>query len=75
MNFGNCPGEHIDPEVLAEFFHANYELLAPSFGYETRIESAVPWSKVPENNRNLMIAVAKRVIEFWFPAHSETEYE
>src|SRR5690606_27510165 len=46
---------------VARAFHEAYERLAPSFGYETRPESAVPWEQVPENNRRLMIAVASEV--------------
>lgn len=41
-------------EAIAERFHAEYERLAPSYGYETRRESAVPWEGVPVNNRRLM---------------------
>jgi len=48
-------------EEVARAFHEAYERLAPSFGYETRPESAVPWEQVPENNRRLMIAVASEV--------------
>lgn len=44
-------------EVVARRFHEAYERLAPSFGYETRRESAVPWEDVPEANRLLMRAV------------------
>jgi hypothetical protein len=51
-----------DPEQVARQFHEAYERLAPSFGYETRKASAVPWEDVPENNRNLMIAVVKEVL-------------
>lgn len=47
----------LTPEDLAKRFHESYERLAPSFGYSTRKESAKPWSEVPEQNRNLMIAV------------------
>lgn len=43
--------------TLAQRFHETYERLAPSFGYETRRASAKPWAEVPEQNRNLMIAV------------------
>ena len=50
------------PERLARLFHRFYEELAPEFGYETRTESAVPWEQVPENNRQLMIAVCERVL-------------
>ena len=44
-------------EQLAQKFHEAYERLAPSFGYETRKDSAKPWSEVPEQNKQLMIAV------------------
>ncbi len=49
-------------EEIASQFHYWYEKLAPSFGYETRKESAVEWKDVPENNKNLMIAVVDKVI-------------
>ena len=45
-------------ERWARLFHETYERLAPTFGYETRRESAVPWEDVPEDNRRLMTAVA-----------------
>jgi hypothetical protein len=48
-------------EEVAQLFYETYERLAPSFGYETRHESAVPWSDVPEKNKKLMIAVAREV--------------
>ena len=48
-------------ETIARQFHEAYERLAPSFGYETREASAVPWVEVPEENRRLMIAVAGEV--------------
>jgi hypothetical protein len=47
------------PERLAKEFHEAYERLAPQFGYETRPESAVPWEQVPEQNRQLMVAVVQ----------------
>lgn len=46
-------------EEIARAFHEAYERLAPSFGYKTREASAKPWSEVPEQNRNLMIAVVE----------------
>jgi hypothetical protein len=49
-------------EDVARRFHEAYERLAPSFGYETRRASAVPWDAVPENNRQLMEAVASEVL-------------
>ena len=51
----------VEAEAVARLFHETYERLAPSFGYETRKASAVPWEDVPENNRRLMIAVAGEV--------------
>jgi len=49
-------------DQLARRFHDLYEELAPTFGYETRSESAVPWEKVPENNRQLMVAVCSALL-------------
>lgn len=50
------------PESVAKAFHEAYERLAPQFGYETRPESAVPWEKVPERNKRLMIAVCAELL-------------
>ena len=50
-------------EQLAQRFHETYERLAPDFGYKTREASAKPWAEVPENNRNLMVAVCKEILE------------
>ena len=50
-------------EDIARRFHETYERLAPEFGYETRKESAVPWEEVPEQNRNLMIAVVSNLLD------------
>jgi hypothetical protein len=54
-----------DAEALARAFHETYERLAPSFGYETRRASAVPWEDVPSANRELMIAVAGDLLRRW----------
>ncbi len=51
------------PESFAQYFHEQYEKLAPAFGYETRKASAVPFNELPENNRKLMIAVATLALE------------
>jgi len=48
-------------EEMAKSFHEAYERLAPEFGYKTREASAVPWERVPESNRRLMVAAAARV--------------
>ena len=50
-------------EAIAKLFHQTYERLAPDFGYETRRESAVPWEDVPENNRRLMTATVRGVVD------------
>lgn len=42
--------------VAAQAAHEAYEELAPLFGYETRLESAVPWDELPANHRALMCA-------------------
>ncbi len=50
-----------DAEQLARSFHELYEALAPDYGYETRPETAVPWEKVPQQNKALMLAVAMAI--------------
>jgi len=61
-------------EKLAKLFHETYERLAPTFGYETRKDSAVPWADVPEMNKRLMIAVADHVeIGYFANENAETE--
>jgi len=50
---------------IAKWFHFYYESLAPSFGYETRQESAVPWRDVPEQNKALMRSVVETMIDAW----------
>lgn len=53
-------------EQLAKLFHETYERLAPTFGYETRKGTAVPWEQLPPRNKNLMIAVADLIeLEFF----------
>jgi len=47
---------------MAKLFHETYERLAPEFGYKTREASAVPWEDVPDNNKNLMVAVASEIV-------------
>lgn len=49
--------------AVARAFHENYEALAPSFGYETRKESAVAWEDVPDQNKMLMVAVVTTLFD------------
>lgn len=56
---------HLDAsraERLAQLFHETYERLAKVAGYETRKESAVPWSKVPRQNKDLMVSVCAAIL-------------
>ena len=55
--------KEITSDDLAKFFHDTYERLAPEYSYKTKKETAVDWDKVPENNKNLMKAVAQEVID------------
>lgn len=50
-------------ERIAKAFHEAYERLAPDHNYETRKASAKPWNEVPEDNRNLMIAVVADLLK------------
>ena len=52
-----------DEERIAKRFHEVYEMLSPDYGYETRRESAVKWEQVPANNRALMTATVKRLLD------------
>lgn len=52
----------IDPLLLAQLFHEEYERLALHLGYQTREDSRVPWEDVPETNRSLMIATCRSVL-------------
>ena len=50
-------------QEIAEAFHETYERLAPTYGYVTRLDSAKPWSEVPLNNRLLMVAVVRELLD------------
>ena len=52
---------------LAKRFHELYEYFAPTSGYETRKDSAVPWGDVPHANRALMVAVCSEILHEFFP--------
>ena len=52
-----------EAEFIAQKFHETYEKLAPSFGYKTREASAVSWENVPEQNKELMIAVVNYLLD------------
>jgi hypothetical protein len=64
-----------DAESVARLYHETYERLAPSFGYETREASRVPWDNVPERNKRLMIATAAEMLAVLFPLEEQDETE
>jgi hypothetical protein len=51
----------VEPIEVAQLFHAQYELLAPKHGYTSRFPGS-QWADLPQNNRDLMIAVAEVVL-------------
>ena len=55
--------EELGAEVLARRFHELYERIAPQFGYRTRKGTRVPWSELPDDNRELMLLVSGKIIE------------
>jgi hypothetical protein len=61
------------PEQLAHLFHDTYEHLAPQFGYETRKESAKRWSEVPDQNKQLMIAVCGEIMPIIVRSYAQPE--
>lgn len=46
-----------EAEAVAQAFHETYERLAPN-----REHSAVPWSEVPDDNKQLMIATVRSLL-------------
>jgi hypothetical protein len=72
---GNLLGG-LTPEQMAKRFHDAYEHFAPLFGYETRAETKGEWEQLPENNKDLMVAVIRNVlIEQAHPAPPSDEAE
>lgn len=47
-------------ERIARRFHELYEDMAPSFGWES--QSPVTWDKLPDANRQLMLAVVGELL-------------
>lgn len=47
---------------IARAFHEEYEGLASYYNYETRPESAVPWSQVPAANKQLMVETVENLM-------------
>jgi hypothetical protein len=55
-------GDRLTPAQVARAFHEAYEILAPHFGYSTRLDTRVEWDELPESNRDLMIATIRNVL-------------
>jgi len=55
---------------VARKFHEIYEKLALSYGYKTRKASAAPWGAVSLNNKKLMIATVRELLD-WLRIQSE----
>lgn len=55
--------DEIVADIVAAAFHDTYERLAPEHGYATREGSRKPWGQVPENNRNLMRATVRHLLD------------
>ena len=47
---------------LAVLFHSTYERLAPAFGWRTKKGCNVPFDRLPERNKALMIATCQTVL-------------
>lgn len=55
--------KRISPEELAKMFHGTYERLAIEHEYRTREESRTNWENLPEQNKQLMMATCKEIID------------
>lgn len=55
----------VDPQAerIARAFHETYERLAPTHGWQTQERSRRAWDDVPDENKSLMIAVARALID------------
>lgn len=58
---------------VARAFHEMYEELAPTYGYETRRESAVAWEDLPESNKLLMVGVVAKLLDKGVIQNGRTE--
>lgn len=57
------PEELDRAHTIAKAFHEAYERLAPSFEYSTRVESAMGWEDLPQQNKMLMTAVVAELLD------------
>lgn len=52
-----------EPEELASWMHNTYEDVAVSEGWDTQDNCKVDFSKLPNENKQTMIEVARRILE------------
>jgi len=50
------------PEKLAEWMHDEYEKIAREEGWETQTSTKVAFKDLPEQNKNVMLELARRTI-------------
>lgn len=62
-NFPERITRDLDAEAIAKAFHEGYERIAPELGYKTREASAVPWDQVPDQNKRLMVATTRWLLD------------
>lgn len=53
------------PRLLAGFMHDTYEEKSKELGWKTQEDCQVPFDSLPDENKRVMIEVAKEVIELF----------
>lgn len=61
----------VTPQEVASSFHAHYEHLAPTFGFEGR--SHLGFEQMDEHYRGLLVATVRAVMDEWFSEHLADE--
>ncbi|UTF56004.1 hypothetical protein [Natronosalvus rutilus] len=55
------PQDEDDVEAFAEYLHEQYEEAAADAGWQTQDGTSVPFDELPEENRETMLGLARRV--------------
>jgi hypothetical protein len=53
------------PELLAEYMHNFYEDNSKKFKWKTQKKTRVPFKDLPKENKKVMMALAKKVIDLF----------
>lgn len=53
----------VNEECLAEWMHNNYEEIAHQLKWKTQIKCRVKFKELPEENKKVMIELAKRLLK------------